>query len=145
RVYDVFSGKWMSVDPQGFDADDTNLYRYVKNSPTKAVDPSGRELIAVGDGALSDVLWQIKYTLGWSGEGYKPPVDKLEGDVGGKPVYLIRPGYKLLVRGWPPVGDLRAKVWSDAHDRAARWAAEHGGDLYPSDIFWSIGDPLEHR
>jgi RHS repeat-associated protein len=32
---------WMSVDPIGFAAGDTNLYRYVGNSPTSATDPSG--------------------------------------------------------------------------------------------------------
>jgi len=31
RFYDPKSGRWMSHDPLGFDAGDSNLYRYVTN------------------------------------------------------------------------------------------------------------------
>ena len=41
RVYDPATGRWMSQDPMGFDAGDSNLYRYVKNSPMDGVDESG--------------------------------------------------------------------------------------------------------
>jgi RHS repeat-associated protein len=41
RWYDSFSGRWISQDPLGFDAGDSNLYRYVNNGPTGAIDPSG--------------------------------------------------------------------------------------------------------
>jgi RHS repeat-associated protein len=41
RYYDSSTGRWMSQDPLGFDAGDSNLYRYVKNQPTVATDPSG--------------------------------------------------------------------------------------------------------
>jgi RHS repeat-associated protein len=43
RYYDPSTGRWMSQDPLGFDAGDSNLYRYVKNRPTEATDPSGQE------------------------------------------------------------------------------------------------------
>ena len=33
--------RWLSPDPEGFDAGDDNLYRYVANSPVNLVDPSG--------------------------------------------------------------------------------------------------------
>jgi len=39
--YDCSSA--LFVDPLGFDAGDTNLYRYVNNRPTWATDPSGLE------------------------------------------------------------------------------------------------------
>jgi RHS repeat-associated protein len=42
RVYDPTTGRYMSQDPLGFDAGDSNLYRYVFNSPTKGTDPSGQ-------------------------------------------------------------------------------------------------------
>src|SRR6516165_10121166 len=32
------------VDPMGFDAGDSNLYRYVNNAPTVAIDPLGLEI-----------------------------------------------------------------------------------------------------
>ncbi len=36
-------GRWMEVDPKGFDAGDSNLYRDVGNNPTNKIDPSGLE------------------------------------------------------------------------------------------------------
>jgi RHS repeat-associated protein len=41
RYYDSAVGRFVSVDPMGFGAGDTNLYRYVGNSSTNATDPSG--------------------------------------------------------------------------------------------------------
>ena len=41
RWYDPQIGRWLSEDPIGFKASDANLYRYVGNSPTNSVDPSG--------------------------------------------------------------------------------------------------------
>ena len=41
RWYDASVGRWMSEDPAGFVAGDTNLSRYVGNNPTMATDPSG--------------------------------------------------------------------------------------------------------
>ena len=43
RWYDPSAGRWISEDPIGFEAGDANLYRYVGNGPTNAVDPSGLE------------------------------------------------------------------------------------------------------
>ncbi len=41
RYYDFVTGTFLSVDRLGFEAGDVNLYRYVGNSPTIYVDPSG--------------------------------------------------------------------------------------------------------
>jgi RHS repeat-associated protein len=41
RYYDVGVGRFISEDPVGFGAGDTNIYRYVGNSPTNYNDPSG--------------------------------------------------------------------------------------------------------
>jgi RHS repeat-associated protein len=41
RYYDAANGKFISEDPLGFGAGDGNLTRYVGNSPTNAIDPSG--------------------------------------------------------------------------------------------------------
>jgi RHS repeat-associated protein len=43
RYYDPSTGRWISQDPLGFDAGDSNLYRYVSNRPTDATDPSGMD------------------------------------------------------------------------------------------------------
>ena len=41
RYYDSNVGRFISVDPMGFGAGDTNLYRYVGNNATNYTDPSG--------------------------------------------------------------------------------------------------------
>jgi RHS repeat-associated protein len=41
RSYNPATGSWMSQDPKGFSAGDSNFYRYVTNSPTAHTDPSG--------------------------------------------------------------------------------------------------------
>ncbi|MGC4002695.1 MAG: RHS repeat-associated core domain-containing protein [Pirellulales bacterium] len=41
RWYDPTVGNWLTQDPIGFDAGDANLGRYVGNSPTIYVDPTG--------------------------------------------------------------------------------------------------------
>jgi RHS repeat-associated protein len=41
RWYDPAVGRWISEDPIGFAAGDTNVARYVSNSATTGVDPSG--------------------------------------------------------------------------------------------------------
>src|SRR5262245_53934898 len=44
RYYDASTGRWISQDPLGFDAGDSNLYRYVANRPLNEMDPSGLEI-----------------------------------------------------------------------------------------------------
>ncbi|OUC11880.1 MAG: hypothetical protein B0A82_25575 [Alkalinema sp. CACIAM 70d] len=41
RYYDANTGRFIGQDPLGFAAGDSNLYRYVGNSPAMATDPSG--------------------------------------------------------------------------------------------------------
>ena len=41
RWYDPTTSRWISQDPLGLAAGDSNLYRYVSNSPVDATDPSG--------------------------------------------------------------------------------------------------------
>ena len=41
RHYAPFLGRWLSVDPIGYRAEDTNLYRHVFNAPLSRTDPSG--------------------------------------------------------------------------------------------------------
>jgi RHS repeat-associated protein len=41
RDYNPSTGRWDEQDPLGFDAGDSNLYRYVENAPTIITDPNG--------------------------------------------------------------------------------------------------------
>ncbi|MGE3407544.1 MAG: Calx-beta domain-containing protein [Pirellulales bacterium] len=48
RYYDPNTGKWLRPDRIGFAAGDTNLERFVGNSPTNGLDPSGLILELMG-------------------------------------------------------------------------------------------------
>jgi RHS repeat-associated protein len=52
RYYDPNVGRFISVDPMGFGAGDTNLYRYVGNSATNATDPTGEWINFVAGGFI---------------------------------------------------------------------------------------------
>ena len=44
RYYDAMSGRFLSTDPLGFSAGDSNLYRYVFNNPINLTDPLGLQV-----------------------------------------------------------------------------------------------------
>ena len=41
RYYDPGTGRYIKVDPIGFDAEDVNLFRYAENNPQVNIDPQG--------------------------------------------------------------------------------------------------------
>ncbi|MEX2139421.1 MAG: RHS repeat-associated core domain-containing protein [Pirellulales bacterium] len=47
RYYNQNIGRWMSEDPIGFAGGDVNLNRFVGNSPTTRIDPTGTDFITV--------------------------------------------------------------------------------------------------
>ena len=70
RWYDPTTGRWQSQDPLGFDAGDSNLYRYVRNAPPQAVDPSGLDhtllAVAIAKPAgfiLGSFIWPIQWRI----------------------------------------------------------------------------------
>jgi RHS repeat-associated protein len=60
RYYDASVGRFISVDPMGFGAGDTNLYRYVGNNSTNATDPTG--LYSFGD--FGRDAWNFGQSIG---------------------------------------------------------------------------------
>ncbi|MBD1999288.1 putative Ig domain-containing protein [Leptolyngbya sp. FACHB-541] len=52
RFYDAGTGKFLSSDPLGINAGDTNFYRYVFNNPVSFLDPSGLEYTACDFGSF---------------------------------------------------------------------------------------------
>jgi RHS repeat-associated protein len=62
RYYDSNVGRFISVDPIGFAAGDTNLYRYVGNNSTNYTDPTGMwwqlPLAGAAIGALANIIYQ---------------------------------------------------------------------------------------
>ena len=97
RWYDPHTGRFLSQDPSGFRAGDTNLNRYVWNRPTSLTDPTGLDGSGGGDGSGGNVLrdeWPLASTAGgwwyqaagpWGPEGWKqgsPPPDWAVGSGG---------------------------------------------------------------
>ena len=41
RFLDTPTGRWLTQDPIGFDGEDANLYRYVRDNPVSITDPTG--------------------------------------------------------------------------------------------------------
>jgi RHS repeat-associated protein len=66
RYYDPQTGRWINVDPLGFGAGDSNLYRYVTNAPTNATDPTGLQQYSQSSGPGGGV------TPGYGGGGGVP-------------------------------------------------------------------------
>ena len=60
RWFDTTIGRWLSTDPVGFNGNDTNLYRYVKNAVLKFLDALGRELISSSN--FNPILWETATT-----------------------------------------------------------------------------------
>ena len=67
RWYDATAGRFLGEDPSGFEAGDSNLYRYVGNDPTNEVDPSGLEppnkstVVDISTGVVTQVNKQTSY------------------------------------------------------------------------------------
>ena len=59
RWYDPHTGRFLSQDPLSFAAGDSNLYRFVRNSPTNFIDPSGRIAGGAGPGAGAGMMDQM--------------------------------------------------------------------------------------
>jgi RHS repeat-associated protein len=92
RYYDAVTGKFMSQDPKSFSAGDTDLYRYVGNSPTSSTDPSGMD------------EWTALLTMEWILGGPKQNIGPrqfptISGTFNYGPSSGIQPGTKITL--WP--------------------------------------------
>jgi RHS repeat-associated protein len=107
RYYDSVNARWITQDPLGFDAGDSNLYRYVLNSSTGASDPGG---LTSWVGSLQG--WfngkyglKLSDTLGWNAEETPPGgIVVLPGGPG-----LVVGSGKAIASGtitWSPIGKL---------------------------------------
>jgi RHS repeat-associated protein len=71
RWYDASSGRWMSQDPLGFDAGDSNLNRYVGNGPTDATDPTGLAKLVREARPNGRIDLYMARTILWSNNAYR--------------------------------------------------------------------------
>jgi RHS repeat-associated protein len=61
RYYDAGNGRFISEDPIGFSAGDSNLTRYVENSPTNFTDPSGLQPNQTNAGTVEGFIKTMNY------------------------------------------------------------------------------------
>ncbi len=85
RYYDPNTARWIAQDPDGFNAGDSNLYRYVKNAPEVATDPSGLQP-PFGQGGYGGLGGQGGTGQGFGGSGGY-------GGSGGQPPFSGQGGY----------------------------------------------------
>jgi len=110
RWYDAGTGRFLSEDPLGLAAGDTNLQRYVHNSPLSATDPTGLDIIPgldeyeeatngwVGDG------WQIMGPPEWQeGGGDDTPDDQGEDGPDEEPPQIYYCYYQPVPTGPGPM------------------------------------------
>jgi RHS repeat-associated protein len=57
RYYSPTDGRFDSEDPSGFKAGDSDLYRYVRNIPTSAIDPTGLRANGLIGFAFDELRW----------------------------------------------------------------------------------------
>ncbi len=83
RYYDPQAGRWLSEDPKGLEGGDENLYRYVRNNPVNAVDPSGMRIERDWkDGCLVWNIYADKPIVGHEVDGEDTiPAGKLLGAI----------------------------------------------------------------
>jgi RHS repeat-associated protein len=120
RWYDPAVGRWLSQDPISFAAGDANLYRYVGNQPTNAVDPSGLLVqVFIGGGigfAIGGVTGYI--SNGWEGAA----IGAVAGGVGGA-VTAATLNPAIGVAAWTGVGTWGAGLLGASAAGAAGGAA----------------------
>jgi RHS repeat-associated protein len=63
RYYDATTGRWFSLDPLGFAAGDSNLYRYVGNRATTSTDPSGLIFDSVSTFGSSEPIYHATHQV----------------------------------------------------------------------------------
>jgi RHS repeat-associated protein len=79
RWYDPRTGRFASEDPIGQASGDTNLYRYVGNSPTNHTDPSGlEEIVFAAENLEGARAGQVSTTNGVAAD-VPPPIVPISG------------------------------------------------------------------
>ncbi len=112
RWYDPAVGRWLSEDPIGYAAGDQNLYRYVGNQATGAIDPDGLEIIFPARGNQS-----VEPFADLPPGPYGPPAPPAAASNFGVPLYGGFPTLTEIIQRDPFLNNSRiapsAVAWED--------------------------------
>jgi RHS repeat-associated protein len=106
RWYDATTGRWLSVDPIGFNGGDANRYGYVRNSPMNGTDPDGFVTLDLDPEKPDSMSWtkaELSGDIGGDTDlevNYEYKIQKNNGSSGGSvPGGLKKCGHAYLIRG----------------------------------------------
>ena len=100
RYYDPATGRFLSEDPLGFRAGDANFYRYVGNSPTDRVDPSG---------LVDPTIYEAWYHY-YLAQGYEQKEAAKMAARAAKP-FTYPPGFRPLTTSTPTPPPQSPSMW----------------------------------
>jgi RHS repeat-associated protein len=118
RYYNPFTGRWNSRDPIGFNAGDTNLFRYVSNAPVIAADPAGL-VVDLAIWRLPGARHAQQIANEWAAEADKllQQLQAIEADM----QWALQFGYLQL---WAYLRPIRKKIsdeYNDAFNMQLYW------------------------
>jgi RHS repeat-associated protein len=118
RWYDPSTGRWMSQDPLGFDAGDSNLYRYVSNSPVANLDPSGKVIFTSSRSTAQDLADWFQGKAAGPFAGIKSPEIQVTVVQAATNLYFLVPATQVQM--------------ADAKEKAS--SGEWKGNLWVNDL-----------
>jgi RHS repeat-associated protein len=109
RWYDAATGRWVSQDPMGFAAGDTNLQRYCGNGPTDGTDPSGLQAKPVKEALI---IIYYDFTTIKLNDAIRNGVDRRITDVLShiQKADRLKTDYKIAFRWIDAHGEIPAKL-----------------------------------
>jgi len=109
RYYDPLAGRFLSLDPIGFESGDFNFYRYIGNNPVNHTDPSG--LIMSGGGIPTGMTGLIH-----------PPI---------KPGVLTKPNVNIdMCANSREAKDMTLLAFIKAVETGGKWDYKKGNSKY---------------
>lgn len=136
RYYDLSVGRFISEDPLGFEGGDTDLYRFVLNSPTNLYDPTGNcpwckaGLSGALGGAAVDVGIQLLQNGGkfkcinWRSAAVAAGLGAALSTLSPTGPLLGRGGARARAYGYPPEPGFFNRTWN-----RFGWSYDGSGDV----------------
>src|SRR5262249_37472742 len=121
RDYSPTLGRWTEVDPLGFGAGDSNLYRDVWDNPINRADPSGLLdfFVRPGEGGTEN-LYVVRE---WFGIFARPSTERWVG--------IVRPDGRIERDGMTAT---RGAVETAGYEDWDTWFRENGSEINPSAV-----------